>query len=314
MAEDHKEALTYTLTVSLVTSVLIFTLRPTSWAQMAMVGVALTCAGYPLIRFFTARQFEPLSSSVGDRGPAWLAWVLTPYAVWLLLALGRIESSGLPGLAIGLIVASSVLVVGARTAMRAANLAALFLVGASLLIALLDARYVDFVGPRNFLPVLYGGRVFGLMQNPNGLGQMSAVLFMLAWNRRSRVSLLVSVVGLLAAASQTALLGVLVASCCVLGVRRLKTISRQFRPVWAFLGTGSVLLLLWVVMANAVTLPTIAVSSNDLTLSRRTIDLGATQIRRCAVLRARRGRAHWTDRGEDRSRECTQHVARGMAA
>jgi hypothetical protein len=94
---------------------------------------------------------------------------------------------------------------------------------------------------------------------------------MLGWKRRSRVSCAFAVVGLLAAGSQTALLAVVVAVCCVLMVRLLKAISVQYRPVLASFGTVAVLVLAWLVMAHALTVPTLPLSADDLTLTKRTM-------------------------------------------
>jgi hypothetical protein len=267
--EDRAPVATYLLATSLVSTVLLFTLRLSGAAQLATAALAIGCAGYVVVRFVIA----PLPEEGASRrvsSPGWLAWVLTPFAVWLLLALARTDGSGATVSAVGLLVTGSVLVIGPDQAVRAAHVAALTLVAASLVVSLADPRYVV-LGARDFLPLLYDGRAFGLLQHPNGLGQMSALLFMLAWNRRSRTGFLISVVGLLAAASQTALIAVLIAICAVYAARLARGMASQYRAAFASLGTGVLLLLVWLTQAQVLTVPTPALSQDDLTLTHRTL-------------------------------------------
>jgi hypothetical protein len=267
--EDRAPVATYLLTTSLVSTVLLFTLRLSGAAQLATAALAIGGAGYVVVRFVIA----PLPSggaSGRSRGPGWLTWVLTPFAVWLLLATARTDGSGATVSAVGLLVTVSVLVIGADEAVRAAHAAALTLVAASLVVSLADPRYVV-VGARDFLPVLYDGRAFGLLQHPNGLGQMSALLFMLAWNRRSGAGFLISVGGLMAAASQTALIAVLAAVCAVYAARLARSLASRYRAAVVALGTGALLLLVWLTQARVLTVATPSLSQDDLTLTHRTL-------------------------------------------
>ncbi|MGS0683827.1 O-antigen ligase family protein [Nakamurella sp. GG22] len=204
-----------------------------------------------------------------DSGPGWLTWIVCLYGITLILAASRAEGSAALLALIGCLVTGTVLIAGADTGLRGANLAAALLVAGSLLAALVDPRLVV-SGSRDLFPVLYEGRVFGLLEHPNGLGQMSAILFMLAWNRRSAVSFVLAATGLLAAVSQTAMVAVALAAVTVMIVRLIRRIKEAYRAPLALFALAVMASLCWLFASNAIYIPNLPLSQEDLTLTNRT--------------------------------------------
>jgi O-antigen ligase len=97
------------------------------------------------------------------------------------------------------------------------------LVLVSIVLAALNDRFATI--DRDFLPIIVNGRAFGLVGHPNMLGTLSglAVLIGITMRRKgAAVTALIGVLGLLASASQTSILGAAVGVAIVL-VRRIFT-------------------------------------------------------------------------------------------
>ncbi len=128
-----------------------------------------------------------------------------PLLVSLTLAAGRFEVSYAVFSAAESIACVLLVVVARRADIRGVACAALaLLVGLSLVAAAVLPSLV--IAGRDFLPLLYDGRVGGLLGHPNGMGLVSGLLVLTAISRRgpARVALAgLGALGLAASASQT---------------------------------------------------------------------------------------------------------------
>jgi O-antigen ligase len=95
----------------------------------------------------------------------------------------------------------------------AATLALAMLVGISLVAALAVPQLA--IPGRDFLPVLYDGRVGGVLEHPNGLGLVSGLLVLSALSIRGRrlraAAVVLGALGLAASASQTSTIATVIA-------------------------------------------------------------------------------------------------------
>jgi hypothetical protein len=97
---------------------------------------------------------------------------------------------------------------------------AAFTAGASVALATLDPQFA--IVDRDFLPLVVSGRAFGLAAHPNTLGLLGGIVTLHGLSQRGRRmfwTLLLGVLVLLAAASQTAILATIGASVIILGAR-----------------------------------------------------------------------------------------------
>jgi len=235
-------------TVSLVALTLSFTAVTAETDVAGASAASLMSAilvGLAALGMFRVFLFAMLLRPLSDVGLAVAA--AAPLIVSLALAAGRLEVSYAAFAAAESVACVLLVVVARRADIRAVASAALaLLVGLSLIAAALLPSLV--IAGRDFLPLLYDGRVGGLMGHPNGMGLISGLLVLASMSRRGLTRVLLvglGALGLAASASQTSTIAT-VAALLVMALAalwlRTRTVSGRLALVAVFLVVGAGLL------------------------------------------------------------------------
>lgn len=178
-------------------------------ARQVVLGALIIASGGLIIS--TRRQARP------DRSI--LAFAAVPFSA-LLLSVLKADSAGIYVGGFTALVLVALAYADRRSVLTITSRGVVAVVTLSLLLATADDRFA--VPGRDFLPGIVSGRAFGLLGHPNGFGIWAALSIGIGLSSRgtfAKVSLVVGVVGLLAAASQTALVAATIAAGLVVTMR-----------------------------------------------------------------------------------------------